>query len=585
MIFRSWFFGVLLVAAALAGCGDKLPQAPATGTYGALTNAVTLDSPRARPDRSAQQPWTNGELSIIQTELSPASLVHSTARSLSFFTQMPETGIGAPTFAAIETQQGPKIFRTGDAIDPARMRESWFVVWWAGATNWTHWDSPWFVTLQHQPQNIRFDSNGLHFTFAGSAGYAAVMPLYGAYKPLQAGHESSPFASLKEKKKRVLTWEWHLALPADPLARAMYWASALKEFPVYCEDSFSVDRTHDSVVLRQRIHFVSWNDDWGTRHLKLAPVSPVLALAVREGLPARFSKKFSDMELFTAHGPYYSVENVDEYTVTLPVLDYVNETLGAGSISAAWSNAPCYQAWQAAHAIGNWDAARARWPQLREAFLKIDDGSWTTFGFASATPLERAANALGAARVAYRLGDSDAYAVASHRFARAWVQLWAQQRGINYFRENQPWKSMEPIEPGIGLARITTAGWEIGGAIGEFDLVGAPDIDRLWRESLPMKKTPQRQFAPAAERLIPGGPATGFVTGLERSVAGPNSFLVQQAMHETSHWPRIVWPDWKVPGGALWNFGAVRIHSNAPARTESIPLNWNTRVEKFFTTH
>ena len=83
-----------------------------------------------------------------------------------------------------------------------------------------------FLTLQHRPKTIRFDTNGLHFNFTGAAGYAALMPLYGAYKPLPAGQESSPFAALKDKKKRVLTWEWHKALPADPLARARYWASA-----------------------------------------------------------------------------------------------------------------------------------------------------------------------------------------------------------------------------------------------------------------------------------------------------------------------------------------------------------------------
>src|SRR5436190_18076887 len=102
------------------------------------------------------------------------------------------------------------------------------------------------------------------------------MPLYGYYKPLQAAQGDSPFATLKEKKKRVLTWEWFKALPADPLARAMYWASALKEFPVHCEDTFSVDRAHDSVIIRQKFRFISWDDDWNTRHVKLARVSPVL---------------------------------------------------------------------------------------------------------------------------------------------------------------------------------------------------------------------------------------------------------------------------------------------------------------------
>jgi hypothetical protein len=236
---------------------------------------------------------------------------------------MAETGLGGPTFSAISTELGPKIFKPGDAIDPAKLRESWFLVWFAGATGWTNWDSPWLVTLQHRPAAIRFNTNGLHFTFASEAGYAAMMPLYGYYKPPQNSQESSPFYALKEKKKRIITWEWAKALHADPLARARYWASALKEFPLYCEDSFSVDRGTDSVTIRQTFRWLSWDDDWKTKHWKLAPISPPLAHAFKEGFPVTFSKKPFDMEIFTPYGPLYGVEQVDSYDATLPVLRYV----------------------------------------------------------------------------------------------------------------------------------------------------------------------------------------------------------------------------------------------------------------------
>ena len=171
---------------------------------------------------------------MLQTELSPATLYHSPSKTLSFFTHLPETGLGGPTFAAISTQQGPKIFKPGERIEPNRMRESWFVVWFAGATNWTNWDSPWFLTLQHRPSKIRFDGDGLHFTFTNEAGYAALMPMYGESKPAQLDKQPLPFYESIEKKKRVLTWEWFRALPADPLARARYWESALREFPIAC---------------------------------------------------------------------------------------------------------------------------------------------------------------------------------------------------------------------------------------------------------------------------------------------------------------------------------------------------------------
>lgn len=545
-----------------------------TGTYGVVTNTHTPSTnySRARPDRSVEQPWTNGTLSVIQTELSPATLYQCTATSLSFFANMPETGLGGPTFAAIETQKGPKIFRHGEVIDPARMRDSWFVVWWAGATNWTNWDSPWFLTLQHRPQSIRFDSNGLHFTFADAAGYVAAMPLYGYYKPLQAGQESSPFATLKEKKKRVLTWEWHLALPADPLARAMYWASALKEFPLYCEENVTIDRAHDSVALQQKFRFLSWNDDWNTKHLKVVPVSPVLALAVSQGFPAQFSKKPSDMEIFTPWGPFYAIEGVDEYTVTLPVLGYVNATEGAGRAS---DSASPFTAWQTAHTSNSFESLGKQWPALRG---QITAGSWAAFGPITDRPFwQQTADALGLARIAYKLGDIDGYGEASHLFARSLVQLCAQQRGAAFIHKNQPYHSMLPIPP--SLSRLAQNGWEVGQSNASPDFSDAPDLARIWRDSQPRSEGRAAEKVTATERLIPGGVGTSTRPGMEQFVAGPNTMLAYSWESSTERkWPRQTWPHWQTAAGTAWHFGQVTTSTNAPMRSQAVDLNWNTRV-------
>jgi hypothetical protein len=74
---------------------------------------------------------------------------------------------------------------------------------------------------------------------------------------------------------------------------------------------------------------------------------------------------------------------------------------------------------------------------------------------------------------------------------------------------------------------------------------------------------------------------------LEREVAGPNAFLVQNAVTESRDkntkqtnviWPRLTWWGWKTPTGAAWNFGQVTASTNAPGVIEAVPLNWNTRV-------
>src|SRR5207244_78969 len=90
---------------------------------------------------------------------------------------------------------------------------------------------------------------------------------------------------------------------------------------------FSVDRAKDTVTIRQRFDWRPIVDDWETPHLKLAPISPPLALASKDGkFPVRFSREPMDLDLSTPYGPYMGVEGVDGYDATFRLLQYVNET-------------------------------------------------------------------------------------------------------------------------------------------------------------------------------------------------------------------------------------------------------------------
>jgi hypothetical protein len=533
----------------LFGCKPKRAEAPATGTYGNLTNATTLPSPRAQTNFATAQPWTNGALAVIESELSPALLYHARGATLSFFTPVAPSGLGAPAHICFSTEQGPKIFKPGDIIDPAKMRESWFVVWWASASGWTNWDAPFLLTLQRRPSAIEFTTNGLQLKFKTAAGYAALMPLYGYDKSLPEKMQAHAFVQSREKKKRVLTWEWHKALPADPLARARYWTSALREFPIACDESFSVDRAHDSITIRQSFHWLSWNDDWNTKHLKLAPLSPVLALAIHEKFPAEFSAKPFDMEYPTLFGPLYGVQDADDITVTLPVLGNVHQTLG-GSSGTHWKNAPCHDAWYAAHSSGNWDAARAAWPALREQFMAASASDWVGFGSVMTSPFEQAANARGAARLAYRLGDADTYALACSKFARAWVQVIAQQHAAEYIRGHQPWHEMNSIAADAGATGLARRGWVLGADTAAVDRKFISEDARLVNEESRPKLRPPAKI----ERLIPGAPATSFLP------EAPGDGFTQHAifvLEPTLSGSSLVWPEWKTSTGASWNFGRV----------------------------
>ena len=102
----------------------------------------------------------------------------------------------------------------GGALEPAQMSECWVLVWFAGAKGWRDWDGPWAVFLQRRPRSMALDREGLHFTFEGPAGLAALMPLYGYDKPPQAGKELP--APPGQPEKKIRTGEWTKRLP--PLA-------------------------------------------------------------------------------------------------------------------------------------------------------------------------------------------------------------------------------------------------------------------------------------------------------------------------------------------------------------------------------
>ena len=442
-------------------------------------------------------------------------------------------------------------------------RESWFVVWWAGARGWTNWDAPFFLTLQHRPSSIEFTTNGLQLQFTNTAGHAALMPLYGYDKSMPEAMRLHPFVQARDKKKRVLTWEWHLALPADPLSRARFWASALREFPIACDESYSVDRAHDAVTLRSSFRWLSWNDDWNTEHVKLAPVNPVLALAYREDFPTQFSGKPYDMEIPTPFGPFYGVQDADAYDVTLPVLRYVHEMADLGSGATP---APAYDAWRQAHTSSDWETARKNWPTLRTEFLRPPSGS----------PSQQTAQALGIARLAYRLGDADTYAFACAQFARALTQLAAQQRGANYFREHQPWHSMEPLPDDTKLSLLTTDGWLFTRTNLDRSLETSPDLARLWRDAQPLTKNSSALASSVKlERLIPGHTATEFFAWPEN---GSESRGLATLLQATLSGPLLYWPDWKTPAGAAWNFGLTTVTPKSISAAQEIRLNASTRV-------
>ena len=69
------------------------------------------------------------------------------------------------------------------------------------------------------------------------------------------------------------------------------------------------------------------------------------------------------------------------------------------------------------------------------------------------------------ARMAYHVGDLDTYNYACYMAAREFVHHYIKQLGSDYFRKNQPWHSMEPMDEEVYLTNLwgDVAGWQIDG--------------------------------------------------------------------------------------------------------------------------
>ncbi|MCI0748051.1 MAG: hypothetical protein L0Y58_21810 [Verrucomicrobia subdivision 3 bacterium] len=353
----SLCFSLLLAT----GCGDSPPKTPAEGARQQVASklalgtnlAVVLDSEAAKA----------AALVCVQTGLSPATLFRTRSNTISFFSDIDLSGRGAPSHAAFSTRGGPRAFKNGEPLEAAHMEENWVIVWFADAPGWTNYDCPWVVYLQHKPKSMRLDTNGLHFNFRGAAGDTVLLPLYGnARLPIGEGRPPAQFAG-----KKVKTSEWATVLRREPLMRVRYWASALREFPLCCDETF--ERSNDLVIIRQQFHWHSIRDDWETKPLKLTTVNPALALAFKERrMPVTFSPPVLDLDMPTPYGPLLAAEGRESVKVSRRE----SEKVSALSHFLTFSHSP------ATHLIQNIETPTGAWPVV--TLLDRRSGTRDSFG-------------------------------------------------------------------------------------------------------------------------------------------------------------------------------------------------------------
>lgn len=242
-----------------AGCSENKPDPP--------SSVAAIDS---------------AFFAVLETELTPAILVHSASKYLGLFADT-----NAPSHIAFATRGGPRTFPLGQKLTAAELEEPWLLVWWTNKP-------PWVVYLHRKPLALSLVADGLHLSFAQGAQDVVLLPLHGS-------------------STNVDTRKWPEFLPREPLMRIRYWASALREVPIECENSFTVN--NQFITVRQEFRYHSIRDDWNTKPLKLAPMSPALALTADEKL----KQKLRELEMPTPFGPYTGLEGFAEWQATFPL--------------------------------------------------------------------------------------------------------------------------------------------------------------------------------------------------------------------------------------------------------------------------
>ncbi len=558
----------------------------------------------------------NPVLSGIQSEHSPGTLWHSTARRVTMFGDLATSGLGGPTYLAYSSPTGITSLRPGSSMAGDQMRENWLLAGFAGATNWTEWDSPWAVFLQKRPSQVTLGTNEVAIDFDGAAGLWTMMPLYGVYRPPQQGREVLKAQGLKEKG--MLTWEWPTVVARDPLTRLRYWAGATRRFPILVTEDIQVDTRPGTVTLREHFEWLEIPDAWATRPIRIAPVSPGLALVMTPGqtFPVESSKAPFDFEIPTVYGPFFGVPETDEVAMSFRVLGYVNEAEtvglpGKGGVSvevdeaverlrregrelfpskadyrpeggggwgslealegylwqaralaffdaetrpiavaslrqAMWervlgglddagsaggtpaaTSALMQAVWAVAHATDGRERVRERWPLLCREFTRHKRRTWAGFGPGETEALgDGAAPAIAFARLAWLAGDLEAYRLGCGSVAREFALLYGRLRGGRWFREQQPWRTMEAMPETVAPRKLLGggAGWEIVGPGYPTDFPGAwPgerwlrfrdwDVARFCRDYLAAEVRAEAGWMERVE-AADGGVASASVIGL-----------------------------------------------------------------------
>jgi len=124
------------------------------------------------------------------------------------------------------------------------------------------------------------------------------------------------------------TEKWADGLPEDILARCQALASFARQYPLSARESFAYDESKDEAALTETVSLL----ELGSGGRKAAPLPPIAALAMKQGLPITVSAKLTELDLTTEFGPLVAAADTDTVTWTVRGLGkYVKQSRRVGN--------------------------------------------------------------------------------------------------------------------------------------------------------------------------------------------------------------------------------------------------------------
>lgn len=253
--------------------------------------------------------WLDFSISAI----SPAWVANTNAQKMRVFEDIEKGGIGLPTYLAYQSKDGIKVVSAKRGVRGSDMTANWVLAWFNGGAGWDEFDTPYLFVVEKRPELVQCYANTALFFSApegSSAGTIQGMPLYGI--TLQRPDQTA---------------NWKNAIPADVAERCRYWSRVLVNAPDEVKRTAQVDYAKDQLTVKDEFRYLNIEDDWKTPGLKIAPISPMLALAAHaRNIDIATSKPTADLHMATLQGPLCAADNSDQIIFRISgMLHYIRE--------------------------------------------------------------------------------------------------------------------------------------------------------------------------------------------------------------------------------------------------------------------